>query len=53
MQIFFKFINYLNFTIMDDSKVFMFPDSGTKQTSEVNSLLPLLMMSNGGMNGGG
>lgn len=38
---------------MDDSKVFMFPDSGTKQTSDVNSLLPLLMMSNGGMNGGG
>lgn len=38
---------------MDDSKVFMFPDSGTKQTNDVNSLLPLLMMSNGGMNGGG
>lgn len=38
---------------MDDSKVFMFPDSGTKQTSDINSLLPLLMMSNGGMNGGG
>ena len=38
---------------MDDSKVFMFPDGGTKQTSDVNSLLPLLMMSNGGMNGGG
>lgn len=32
---------------MDDSKVFMFPDGGTKQTSDVNSLLPLLMMSNG------
>lgn len=29
---------------MDDSKIFMFPDSGTKQTSnDVNSLLPLLM----------
>lgn len=38
---------------MDNSKVFMFPDGGTKQTSDVNSLLPLLMMSNGGMNGGG
>ena len=38
---------------MDDSKIFMFPDGGTKQTSDVNSLLPLLMMSNGGMNGGG
>ena len=38
---------------MDDSKVFMFPDGGTKQTSDANSLLPLLMMSNGGMNGGG
>lgn len=38
---------------MDDYKVFMFPDGGTKQTSDVNSLLPLLMMSNGGMNGGG
>ena len=38
---------------MDDSKVFMFPDSGTKQTNDVNSLLPLLMMSNGSMNGGG
>ena len=38
---------------MDDSKIFMFPDGGTKQTSDVNSLLPLLMMSNGGMNCGG
>ena len=38
---------------MDDSKIFMFPDGGTKQTSDFNSLLPLLMMSNGGMNGGG
>ena len=38
---------------MDDSKVFMFPDGGTRQTSDVNSLLPLLMMNNGGMNGGG
>ena len=37
---------------MDDSKVFMFPDGGTKQTSDVNSLLPLLMMNGGGMNGG-
>lgn len=37
---------------MDDSKVFMFPDCGTKQTSDVNSLLPLLMMNGGGMNGG-
>lgn len=27
---------------MDDSKIFMFPDGGTKQTSDVNSLLPLL-----------
>lgn len=25
----------------------MFPDGGTKQTNDVNSLLPLLMMSNG------
>lgn len=38
---------------MDDSKIFMFPDGGTKQTSDVNSLLPLLMMNSGGMNGGG
>ena len=38
---------------MDDSKIFMFPDGGTKQTSDVNSLLPLLMMNCGGMNGGG
>ena len=38
---------------MDDSKIFMFPDGGTKQTSDVNSLLPLLMMNNGSMNGGG
>ena len=38
---------------MDDSKIFMFPDGGTKQTSDVNSLLPLLMMNGGGMNGGG
>lgn len=37
---------------MDDSKIFMFPDGGTKQTSDVNSLLPLLMMNGGGMNGG-
>jgi hypothetical protein len=29
---------------MDDSKIFMFPDGGTRQTSsDVNSLLPLLM----------
>ena len=38
---------------MDDSKIFMFPDGGTKQTSDVNSLLPLLMMNGGGMNCGG
>lgn len=38
---------------MDDSKIFMFPDGGTKQTSDFNSLLPLLMMNGGGMNGGG
>lgn len=38
---------------MDDSKIFMFPDGGTRQTSsDVNSLLPLLMR-NGGLNGGG
>lgn len=37
---------------MDDSKIFMFPDSGTRQTSsDVNSLLPLLMC-NGGFGGG-
>ncbi len=37
---------------MDDSKVFMFPDAGTRQTSsDVNSLLPLLMC-NGGFGGG-
>ena len=38
---------------MDDSKIFMFPDGGTKQTNDVNSLLPLLMMNGGCMNGGG
>ena len=38
---------------MDDSKIFMFPDGGTKQTSDVNSLLPLLMMNGGCMNSGG
>ena len=38
---------------MDDSKIFMFPDGGTKQTSDVNSLLPLLMMNGGCMNGEG
>ena len=38
---------------MDDSKIFMFPDRGTKQTNDVNSLLPLLMMNGGCMNGGG
>ena len=33
---------------MDDSKVFMFPDGGTRQTSsDVNSLLPLLMYKEG------
>ena len=38
---------------MDDSKIFMFPDGGTRQTSsDVNSLLPLLMC-NGDLNGGG
>lgn len=37
---------------MDDSKIFMFPDGGTRQTSsDVNSLLPLLMC-NGGFGGG-
>lgn len=36
---------------MDDSKIFMFPDGGTsKASSDVNSLLPLLMC-NGGLNG--
>ena len=38
---------------MDDSKIFMFPDGGTKQTNDVNSLLPLLMMNGGCMNSGG
>lgn len=38
---------------MDDSKIFMFHDGGTsKASSDVNSLLPLLMC-NGGLNGGG
>lgn len=38
---------------MDDSKIFMFPDGGTsKASSDVNSLLPLLMC-NRGLNGGG
>lgn len=33
---------------MDDSKIFMFPDGGTRQTSnDVNSLLPLLMCDGG------
>lgn len=37
---------------MDDSKIFMFPDGGTRQTSsDINSLLPLLMC-NGGFGGG-
>ena len=37
---------------MDDSKIFMFPDAGTRQTSsDINSLLPLLMC-NGGLGGG-
>ena len=37
---------------MDDSKIFMYPDGGTRQTSsDVNSLLPLLMC-NGGFGGG-
>ena len=40
---------------MEDPKIFMFPDCGTKQTSsDANSLLPYLLMGNGnGMNGGG
>lgn len=37
---------------MDDSKIFMFPDGGTsKASSDVSSLLPLLMC-NGGFGGG-
>lgn len=33
---------------MSDSKVFMFPDGGTHQTSnDINSLLPLLMCNGG------
>lgn len=37
---------------MDDSKIFMFPDGGTSKTSsDVSSLLPLLMC-NGGFGGG-
>ena len=33
---------------MDDSKIFMFPDGGTRQTSnDINSLLPLLMCNGG------
>lgn len=28
---------------MDDSKIFMFPDGGTKQSNDTSSLLPLLM----------
>lgn len=39
---------------MDDSKIFMFPDGGTRQATNDNSLLPYLMMNNAnGMNGGG
>ena len=38
---------------MDDCKIFMFPDGGTKETNDVKSLLPLLMMNGGGINGGG
>ena len=40
---------------MEDPKIFMFPDCGTKQTSsDANSLLPYLLMGNSnGMNGGG
>ncbi len=38
---------------MEDSKIFMFPDGGTKQTTNDNSLLPYLMMNSNGMNGGG
>lgn len=37
---------------MDTPNVFMFPDGGNKQSSDMSSLLPLLMC-NGGMNGGG
>ena len=37
---------------MDDSKVFMFPDGGTRQTNDVNSLLPLLMCNGGGFGNG-
>lgn len=38
---------------MDDSKVFMFPDCGTKQSSsDINSLLPLLMCNGGGFGNG-
>lgn len=36
---------------MDDSKIFMFPDSGTRQTSN-DSILPYLMANGNGMNGG-
>ena len=47
------FINLNNHCkVMDDSKIFMFPDGGTRQTSnDVNSLLPLLMC-NGGFGSG-
>lgn len=38
---------------MDDSKVFMFPDSGAKQSNDVNSLLPLLMCNGEGFGNGG
>lgn len=43
------FINLNNHCkVMDDSKIFMFPDGGTRQTSnDVNSLLPLLMYKEG------
>lgn len=36
---------------MDESKVFMFPDGGTK-SNDANSLLPLLMMNSGGFGNG-
>ena len=36
---------------MDESKVFMFPDGGTK-SNDMNSLLPLLMMNSGGFGNG-
>ena len=37
---------------MDDSKIFMFPDGGTKQSNDTSSLLPLLMCNGGGFGNG-